>query len=91
MAKPRTGSVWFNRASAIAWVLFGFISFTLGLQNSVALVWLASVYANAKTDWGAAEAADDRAVLTELRDLKVMVARLTVDVSDLIAELRRLR
>ena len=55
--------VWLNKVSGIAWALFGALAFVLGWQNSVALVWLASVYANAKTDWGTAEAADDSKVL----------------------------
>lgn len=58
--------VWFHRVSAGFWGLLGLISFLFGWQNSVAMVWLASVYANIKSDIGAAEAADDRAVLQRL-------------------------
>lgn len=58
--------VWFHRASAAVWAILGAVSFVFGLQNSVALVWLASVYANVKSDWGAAEAADNTDVTQRL-------------------------
>lgn len=58
--------VLFHRCSAAFWGVLGLISFALGWQNSVAMVWLASVYANIKSDWGAAEAADDSAVTERL-------------------------
>lgn len=58
--------VWFHRGSALVWVALGAVSFALGLQSSVVLVWLASVYANVKSDWGAAEAADDSAMVERL-------------------------
>lgn len=61
-----TVKVWFHRARAITWVLIGVVSFPLGWANSVVLVWIASVYANSLTDWGAAEAADDRTVMDAL-------------------------
>ena len=41
----------------------------MGWQNNVALVWAASVYANALTDWGAGEAADDHLVIDEIKKL----------------------
>jgi hypothetical protein len=59
-ADPR---VKFNWASAVFWLALGIASFPLGWYNLVVLVWIASVYANIKTDIGAAEAADDRKVL----------------------------
>lgn len=58
--------VWFHRSRAAAWVLVGAASFPLGLANNIALVWLASVYANTVSDWGAAEAADDTELLARL-------------------------
>lgn len=58
--------VWFHRISAALWAVLGGVSFLLELQNNIAMVWLASVYANIKSDWGAAEAADDRAVTERL-------------------------
>lgn len=62
--------VWFHRARALGWALLGAVSFALGWQNSVALVWGASVYANVVSDLGAAEAADDRKVLDHLRRIE---------------------
>lgn len=58
--------VWFHRTRAILWAVVGVISFPLGWANSVVLVWIASVYANCLTDWGTAEAADDRALAERL-------------------------
>lgn len=55
-----TWKVWFHRTRAILWVLVGVLSFVFGWQNSVVLVWIASLYANVSTDWGNGEAADDR-------------------------------
>lgn len=65
--KKMRRQVIFNKACAIGWAIFGGLSFLFGWQNSVALVWIASVYANGKTDWGTAEAADDTEVLEELK------------------------
>lgn len=62
--------VWFHRTRALGWLVLGAVSFALGLQNSVALVWGASVYANALTDWGAAEAADDREIISRLQRIE---------------------
>lgn len=67
--------VWFNWISAGLWLCFGIVSFPLGWANSVALVWIASVYANTKTDWGAAEAADDHAVLERLDRIERLLLR----------------
>lgn len=58
--------VHFHRARAAAWVAIGAASFALGAADSVALVWIASLYANVVSDLGAAEAADDRAVVERL-------------------------
>lgn len=38
--------------------------------NSVAFVIIASIYANVKSDWGAAEAADDRDVIERLERIE---------------------
>ncbi len=58
--------VWFHRCRAGAWLLFGVVSFVAGWASSIALVWLASVYANVVSDLGAAEAADDGEVTARL-------------------------
>lgn len=62
--------IWFHRARGIAWAVFGLVSFMLGWQNNISLVWFASVYANALTDWGAGEAADDRELKAQLRRME---------------------
>lgn len=69
----RRAKVWFHRSRAVLWALIGAVSFLLGWQNSVVLVWVASVYANVVSDWGAAEAADDRKVLQRLDQLAAEV------------------
>lgn len=68
--------VWFNKISALAWLVAGLASFPLGWAYSVAFVTIASIYANVKTDWGTAEAADDSAVLDEIKQLRADVADL---------------
>jgi hypothetical protein len=65
--------VWFHRFSAAVWAAIGGLAFVFGLQNSVVMVWLASVYANVKSDWGAAEAADNREVLRQLSEIKILI------------------
>jgi hypothetical protein len=70
------GRVRSARLRAIAWVIVGIASFPLGWADSVALVWIASVYANFVGELGAAEAADDEAVLSEVRALREQVAKL---------------
>lgn len=50
-------AVRFHQASAILWVVAGGLAFVFGWHDAVWAVWIASVYANAKTDWSTAEAA----------------------------------
>jgi hypothetical protein len=45
-------------------------------QESILFVIIASIYANAVGEWSAAEAADDRPVLAELRLLRQELAQL---------------
>jgi hypothetical protein len=52
-------------------VVIGALSFPLGFSDNIAIVWLASVYANVVSDLGAGEAADDSAVLAKLEQLRV--------------------
>jgi hypothetical protein len=68
--------VWFHRSRAIAWLVVGAITFAFGLADSVALVWVASVYANTVSDWGAAEAADDRALHERLDRIEQLLEQL---------------
>lgn len=65
--------VWFHRGRAVAWVLIGIVSFIFGWQDSVVLVWVASVYANVAGDLGVAEAADDRALADRLDRIEAKV------------------
>ena len=63
--------VYANRVTAVGWAIFGVLAFwPLRWQDSVALVWLASVYANVKTDWSISEAANDSVVISEIRALR---------------------
>lgn len=68
--KPTHWKVWFGRARAVAWLVVGAIAFFTGHTDSVALVWWASVYANAESGFATAEASDDSAVIEEIRSLR---------------------
>jgi hypothetical protein len=57
--------VWFHRSRAIVWVLLTLVALKWWPQ-SVTYVIIASGYANAVSDWSAAEAADDRQVIDRL-------------------------
>lgn len=65
--------VWFHRTRAIAWAVVGLVSFPLGWADNIAVVWIASVYANALTDWGAGEAADDREIVDRLDRIEALL------------------
>jgi hypothetical protein len=86
MKTPR--AVWFGRARAAAWLLAGIAAQVLGLTDSVALVWWASVYANIESGMATAQAADDRGVLREVRALGDQVRGLRDDVARLESILR---
>lgn len=73
MAKRGRWKVWFGRARALAWLGVGLVVFLLGATDSVALVWWASVYANAESGFATAEAADDGAVLERLDRIERML------------------
>lgn len=75
-AHPGRWKVWFHRSRAVVWMIVGALSFPLGWANSVALVWVASLYANVVTDIGAAEAADDRTILARLDRLEELLIEL---------------
>lgn len=68
--------VWFNRLSAIGWAVAGVAAFPLGWAYSVAFVTIASIYANVKTDWGAAESARAADGDQKMDDIKAMLERL---------------
>ena len=61
--------IYFNKTTAILWVILGVVSFFVGWKDAVWFVVAASVYANVKADWSTAEAADDRELKELLRQL----------------------
>lgn len=65
--------VWLARARAAAWLVAGVVAWLTGGADSVALVWLASVYANIMSDLSVGAAADDRAVLEAIAALRAEV------------------
>lgn len=72
---PRRGWVWFHRASAAGWALLTAPAY-LWWSQSVLFVIVASIYANVKSDWGAAEAADDQAVMGCLERIEQRLTRI---------------
>lgn len=74
---PHAGrrAVWFHRISAMVWTA-STIPALLWWRESLWFVITASIYANIKSDWGAAEAADNSAVLDALADLSGRLAAL---------------
>lgn len=57
--------VWFHRIRAIAWVVLA-VPAVIWWADSILLAILLSLYANAVSDWGAAEAADDSVLLERI-------------------------
>ena len=74
-AKPRI--VWFHRIRAIGWVLLT-VPAVIWWADSILLAILLSLYANAVTDWGAAEAADDSHVFKRIERIE----RLLIEMRD---------
>jgi hypothetical protein len=70
------GSPRFNRASAAFWLVLGVVAQFTGLSSSIPMLWFASVYANVKSDVGAAEAADNGEVMDLLREMNERLKRL---------------
>lgn len=64
--------VWFHRSGALIWTV-AVIPAYLWWKDSVTFVIAASIYANVKSDWGAAEAADDREVLDALARIEKLL------------------
>lgn len=76
MSKRRPSRiVWVHRARAIGWLVLGVAAFPLGWAGMVEVVWMASVYANVFTDWGAGEAADNSEILQRLDKMEDTHAR----------------
>lgn len=68
-------TVWIHRARACTWLAIGALTLLFGWTNNVTLVWLASVYANTVSDWGAGEAADNRQLQQQLTELRQLIVR----------------
>jgi len=69
---PRSRTVTFHRACAVVWAV-SFVPALLWWSQSIWFVIVASVYANVKSDWGAAEAADDSGVLERLDRIEALL------------------
>jgi hypothetical protein len=65
VARRQSWRVWFHRFRSAAWAVLT-LAALCWWPDSVAFVILMSGYANVVSDWTAAEAADDRAVLARL-------------------------
>ena len=78
MTKRR--KILFNKGSAIFWVCLGALSFVFGWYDILAFTWVASVYANIKSDWATAEAVDDREIIQQLKDIKSQLETLTAKI-----------
>jgi hypothetical protein len=72
----RTVKVWFHRTRAAFWLVLACLVFPLGWEESIALVILASLYANFTGDWGAAEAADDRELVGRLKRIETLLTEI---------------
>lgn len=67
--------VLFHKCSAVIWMLL-LIPSILWWHSSILWVITISIYANIKSDWAAAEAADDSSVMDELAEIKAKLDRL---------------
>jgi hypothetical protein len=72
--------VWIHRSIAALWLIFGLVVWwPLGWQDSVALVWMASVFANVYGPWTASEAADDHTLTDRLDRIEQAIKNLRMD------------
>ena len=70
-----TRKVWFHRAGAVFWALMAVPAFIWWL-DAIWFVIAVSLYANIKSDWGAAEAADNREVIERQQRIEAKLDRL---------------
>jgi hypothetical protein len=80
-SRRSSGRIWFHRVGAIVWALL-LVPALKWWPDSVAFVIVASIYANIKSDWGAAEAADDREVLDRLDEIEALLRHALDDPKD---------
>ena len=67
--------VLFHKTSAVIWILL-LIPSVLWWRESIMWVITISIYANVKSDWAAAEAADDRSLMRELQEIRAELREL---------------
>jgi hypothetical protein len=60
----------------VFWLVLGVVAQLTGWSSSSPLLWFASVYANVKSDVGAAEAADNGEIMSMLREMNERLKRL---------------
>jgi hypothetical protein len=75
------GRVLFHKCCSITWVLL-LIPSILWWHSSILWVIAISIYANIKSDWAAAEAADDRVVMGELQKMRAELEKLRAELTD---------
>lgn len=71
-------TVWLHRVCAVGWTI-ALIPALLWWRESIVFVIIASVYANIKSDWGAAEAADDHRVIEQLEEINRKLDQVLTD------------
>lgn len=71
----KSKAVWFNRACAVGWTI-SLVPALVWWKDSIVFVIIASVYANIKSDWGVAEAADDQNVEQKIEALEDRLIRI---------------
>lgn len=70
--------VWFHRTRAITWIVLA-VPAVIWWADSILLAILLSLYANAVSDWGAAEAADDSELLARVQNIEQKLDRLIAE------------
>ena len=63
-------NIWWHRGRAIFWIVLGVAAFLFNWQNSIVLLWLASVYANVESALSTAAAADNSDLIARLERIE---------------------
>lgn len=77
--KPSRMIVWFHRVRAVSWLILA-VPAVVWWADSILLAILLSLYANAASDWGAAEAADNSQLLRRLDRLETKLDQLIEEI-----------